>query len=178
MNRMQLDPIAQILLEAHAEKISYWRIFRDDHGHPPTAQSCAHHFRSVAQGLVDLDESFDLCHDYIESGRLAYTDLATGKQYVVRSNRATAIEQHQAHGTLFDSTVYIRSKVTMLIYNFDTDGMDLSVAGTQQQQGRDRLEPSGIPTFIGTWTFTNIEQPPFDQGDGFEEGDEDQEGEG
>ena len=166
MDAAQFDVIAHVLLRAHDETTQAGIRFLGEHGHPTTAAEKAHHFRAVAQGLVADTSDFDLCTDYMQNGRLGYTDHRTGINYVVKSNKGVTIEQNKGHGVLFDSAQYIRSEVTMLVYNFHVDGMDLSLAATRQQQGSRHLEASGIPTYVGTWLYADqIAPPPFDQGD-------------
>jgi hypothetical protein len=166
MDASQFDPIAHLLMEAHDDSVQAGVRFLSEHGHPTTSAGKAHHFRAVAQGLVADNSDFELCTDFMQNGRLGYTDLRTGVIYVVKSNKGVRIEQNKAQGGLFDATLYIRSEVSMLVYNFHPEGLGLSVAATQQQQGRSHLEASGIPTYIGTWPYVGqTEPPPFDQGD-------------
>ena len=97
--------------------------------------SKAHHLRSVTQALINQNERLELDSEH------------AGIQ--VRP---------------FDRSPYLTSGVTLLVYRFQEDGLDLAYSGTRQVRGRRRLVPSGSPEYVGTWPFTASTPPPFDQG--------------
>lgn len=169
--KFDLDPVAAILIDAHLDLLSHSNRFHEEHGQPPNAAAKAQHFRSVAQALFTSDDRYGVCPDYLELGRLEYTNLETSKRFLLRSNSAVAIEASIHQGALFNATKYIESPVTLLIYKFHKEGLDLSVSGTRKPTSSNRLESSGTPTCVGTWLFSGTTRPPFNQGtiDGFDE---------
>jgi hypothetical protein len=165
VEKTQLDPVAAILNQAALETLTYSRGFTDEYGQPPTLASKVQHMRAVTQVMVGRDERFKLGQDYIEFGRVEITDNSSGKRYLLRSDGAVAIEESKRQDALFPSAVYIKSDVTLLVYKFHREGLDLSVAGTVSRGGRTRLVASGAPTFVGTWPYSAAhEDASFDQG--------------
>lgn len=166
MDKAQLDPVAELLVPAYLDTASYSRQFRDDHGSPPTLFASVHHMRSVVQARVNRGDQFDLYPDYSEFGRVQVFDVNGTRSYLLRSDGAVSIERAKQQGTLFDPGKYLRSDVILVAYTFHKEGMDLSVAGTRQQVGSRRLQPSGTPTFVGTWPYSTGTASSFDQGEG------------
>lgn len=165
MDRAELDPIAEILLQSYLGTATYSRSFNDEHQQPPTVAAKAHHLRSVAQALINQNNRLELDPEYAEFGRLAFVDHLTGQSFLVRSNAAVTIEGG-VQARLFDLNPYLTSVVTLLVYRFQESGLDLSYSGTRQVRGRRRLVPSGAPEYVGTWPYTTSTPPPFDQGPG------------
>lgn len=164
MQKAQLDPMADVLVQAYLATAAHSRQFQDEYGQPPTLIANVHHMRSITQAMVNRSGRFTLREPYIEFGRVEITDGLNDHRYLLRSEAAVTIERNKRpKEALFDSTVYIVSEVVLLVYRFHKAGMDLSVAGTHHENGRLRLEASGIPTYIGTWPFS-MGGPPFDQG--------------
>lgn len=174
MDQDQLDPVAALLHEANGETIVYRRQFMDGYGHPPTKLAKVHHFRAVAQALVNNGKRFQLNAEYAEFGRLSFIDRTTNAALLIRSARQYEIERAQQQGTLFD---LVLPSETLVVYGFHKAGLDLSVAGTRRQLGKKRVLASGPATFMGTWPYLTDTPPSFDQGqrDTFEELDEDYE---
>jgi hypothetical protein len=164
------DAIAELMHSSYADTAGYSRDFLRQYQRPPTTMAKAHHFLSVLQAELDLDTRFRLGLDYSEYGRVQYQS-ELGQLFLVRSHSAVTIEAEKRQGVLFSET-YIESPVTLLIHKFHQDGLDLSVAGTKQGEGR-RLEASGVPMYMGTWPYgaTGAPPPPFDQGEGDDFGD-------
>ncbi len=123
-------------------------------------------FRYVAQVNFGNHERYALDTDYMEFGRLAFEDLATGRPYLVKSESAVTIEDgRRQNEALFNSAKYLRCDVTMLVHRFHKDGLDLAIAGTRQEAGKKRFVASGLPSYIGTWPYATANPPtPFDQG--------------
>ncbi|MDA8292507.1 MAG: hypothetical protein M0Z33_12640 [Actinomycetota bacterium] len=165
MERVELDPIAEILVQSYFGTASYSRQFNDEHQQPPTAAAKAHHLRSVAQALINQDNRLRLDPEYAEYGRLSFMDVESGETYLVRSSAAVRIEA-EVQARLFDMKPYLRSAVTLLVYRFHELGVDLSSTGTRQVRGHRRLVPSGTPEFVGMWPYATSSPPPFDQGPG------------
>lgn len=69
-----------------------------------------------------------------------------------------------ARPRLFDASMLIMSKVTMIVYRFDRQGIHLSIAGTRHRPGRKHLQPSGVPSYVGSWPYTISSPHSFDQG--------------
>lgn len=163
MDRSDLDPFAKMLVPAYLDTASYSRQFREDHGTPPTQFAKIHHLRSIVGAKVNEADRYTLGSAYTEFGRVEITDEETDRQFLLRSVGAVSIEQAKAQGRLFTMT-YLMSAVTMLVYRFHRDGLDLAIAGTRQLVGKQRLEPSGPPTPVGTWALTLEPDDSFDQG--------------
>ena len=165
MTRAQLDSIAEILIQAHRETLSYSQAFLDEYGQPPTVMAKRHQLRSIIQAIMNQDDRFLLGDRYAEYGRVEIEDKLLRCRYLLRSDSAVKIEHSIRHQeALFDSTKYIASEVILLVYKFHTQGLDLALAGTEYAlEGRSRLEASGVPTFIGTWLYRPDESAPFDQ---------------
>jgi hypothetical protein len=164
VERTDLDPIAEMLIPAHLETLVHSRVFRDDHGSPPTRIEKAHYMRSVVQAMANESDRFTLHPEFSEFGRVQIEDAETGCCYLLRSDSAAAIERAKSQGVLFDSTQYLRSDVVLLVFSFHKNGLDLSVTGTQAKRGRKHLEATGEPTYMGTWRYSS-DAPGFNQGD-------------
>ena len=165
MDREQLHPMAEILIQAYLDTLVYSRQFRDQYRYPPTTASKAHHLRSIAQAMVYRDGRFVLETEYLEHGRLGFSLSESEQRYLVRSQSAVAIEANKAQGQLFDATKCIKSEVVLVIYKFHENGLDLSIAATQQREDRKRLQASGPPSYVSTWPYSTDGSPsPFDQG--------------
>lgn len=166
MDKTDLDPVADILMPAYLSTASYSRQFRDEYGEPPTLFAKIHHMRSLIQATINKSDRFKLDPDYSEFGRVQFWDGVQDRCYLVRSDGSVSIERAKHQGSLFNGTKYLRSDVILLVQFFHKNGMDLSVAGTRQQVGKRRLEPSGIPDFIGTWPFSVVgSSSSFNQGE-------------
>jgi hypothetical protein len=180
MTTAQLEPLARILIDGYFVTADYSHGFREDHGQPPTMLAKVHHHRSIIQATVVGDERYQLGGAYAEFGRVAIEDLAEDRSYLLRSDGTVKIEGIKEQSTLFDSTQYLTSPVTLLVYRFHAAGLDLSIAGTRQRFGRGRIMAAGAPTYVATWPYYS-EDHPFTQGevDPFREvgGLEDEEGE-
>jgi hypothetical protein len=164
MDVAQLQPLAEILVESYLTTISYSRQFLDEHHQPPSIIAKAQHMRSIAQAMVNGHDQLELHADYAEFGKLQVTDLLSDRTYLVRSNSALTIEAAM-QGTLFDPATYITSPVVLLVYKFHEQGMDLSVAGTRLEPGRKRLQATGLPNYVGTWSYSSSSpSATFDQG--------------
>jgi hypothetical protein len=165
MDKAQLDPLAEILVPAYLDTLSYSRQFKDEHGVPPTLFAKVHHLRSIVQAMVNTSDKLLLDSEYSEFGRVQVTHADTSRSYLLRSDGAVSIERAKQEVVLFDATQYLRSEVILVAYAFHEDGMDLAVGGTRQQVGSRRLEPSGKLTFVGSWPYSFGSTPPFAQGD-------------
>lgn len=164
VDETQLAPLAEILVQSYLDTAIYSLQFKDEYGQPPTTMAKVQHLRAIAQALVTKHDQLRLCPDFIEYGKLQIVDLTTDRMYLVRSSAAVAIEDAR-QGVLFPREA-IQTPIIMVIHKFHPDGLDLSIAGTRQQPGRQRLLASGSATFIATWPFTAAgpPPPPFDQG--------------
>lgn len=163
VDRSDLDPFAKMLVPAYLDTAAYSRWFRDEYGTPPTQFEKIHHLRSIVGAKVNQAERYDLGEAFTEYGRVEITDEETGHQFLLRSVGAVSVEQAKAQGRLF-TTTYLRSAVTLLVYRFHRDGLDLAIAGTRQLMGKQRLEPSGPPIPVGTWALTLDTGTRFEQG--------------
>ena len=164
MDNEELEPVAGFLVEAYLETASYSGFFRDQFRRPPTVAAKAHHLRSIVQSRIQDSDRYLLDGDYVEFGRVQFTDTDTGRTYLLRSASAFSIEQAKDRPSLFDSNRYLKSEVAMIVYSFDALALSLSVAGTRQRAFRKRLEASGQPVFINAWPYTIVSEPePFDQ---------------
>jgi hypothetical protein len=171
MDRTDLEPHAHLLISSYFETAGFCGQFHEEYGLPPTVALRAQHFRAVAQIRVNDDDRFELNPDHAEFGRLEFYDSDLERRLLVRSEAGVAIDRQKLQAeALFNATRYIASEVTLLVYKFHGDGLDLSVAGTCHKGGRRRLEASGVPSFVGTWPYESGAAEPFDQGasDAFE----------
>jgi len=168
MDKAHLDPIAPLLLAAHADRHAYQRRFMDDHGMPPTSIAGWQHFRAVVQAQVLGADGLELDPGYLEMGRVAFVDRKTKDSFLLRSAPALAIElgQHQEQH-LFEVD---ESDVRLLVFRFDTTGLNLSVADTWRKLGGKHLFATGPAVLVGTWPYSSGDPEPFNQGDndGFE----------
>lgn len=164
MDSALLDPIADILVPAYLDTVSYSRQFRDEHGGPPTLFAKVHHMRSIVQAMVCNGDQFILDPEYSEFGRVQVSATDSTRCYLLRSSGGVSIERAKQQ-TLFNAATYLRSDVILVVYAFHQQGVDLSVAGTRQRSGSRRLEPSGAATFVGTWPYSAGSPSPFDQGE-------------
>jgi hypothetical protein len=184
MTPEQANPVAQMLLHAYLETAAFSRGFLDDYDQPPTLLAKAHHLRAVLQASVNKSDDYRLGDMYAEFGRVQIEDRATRQHYLLRSEGAVSIEEAKRQGQLFNPTKYLDSAVVLLVYGFHREGLDLAFAGTRYQVGRDRLEATGPPAYIGTWPYVPAESESFDQqgedpfGDVGDIGDDEEEGEG
>lgn len=167
MRPQELDALAEIMISASLDTLSYSKEFLGRYDFPPTLFGKVHHWRSVVQAIANRDDRFDLHPDYAEFGRVQVTDTADGNRYLLRSKGAVTIERAKQQEALFDATHYLRSDVVLIGFGFRRDGMDLSFAGTRQMAGKKRLEASGPLTYIGTWPWVTSDGAAavFDQGD-------------
>ena len=103
MDQAQLDPFAEIMIQAYLNTAIYRRQLMDEWEQPPTTAAKVHHLRSVAQVLLNRSERFELSDFYLDHGHLGFADLETGARHVVRSDGAVSIErQKQQRETLFE----------------------------------------------------------------------------
>ncbi len=165
MEKTQLDPVATILADAYLATWAYSRSFRDEYERPPTKAARVQHMRSVAQAGFDDSEQYEL-KDYLEFGRVQFTDLQADSTYLLRSQSAVSIESSKQQAALFDSTQYLKTDVVMLVYKFHKAGIDLLISGTRHRSNSKHLEATGEPSYVGTWPYevTSGDIPPFDQG--------------
>lgn len=122
--------------------------------------------RSIAQAHLTRSERFVLAAPFVEYGRVEFLDADHDINYLLRSESAVEIERVKCQReALFDSTPYLESETVLLVFRFHDDGLDLSLAGTRHREGRLRLEATGSPTLVGTWSYVSDDSPrPFDQG--------------
>ncbi|MGB6058532.1 MAG: hypothetical protein WBF71_09720 [Microthrixaceae bacterium] len=166
MDHEALDPIAELLVPAYTETAIESRAFRDKHGDfPPTAMWKAHTLRSIVQAQIHSHDRFTLRPDYADYGRVQFLDEKAGTEFLLRSDAANTIERARAEAQLFRSSPSL-TLVILLLYRFHRAGMDLAVAGTRRQVGKNRLEAAGPATFVGTWPYTREDGDPFPQGPG------------
>lgn len=165
MDKAQLDPLAEIFIESYLDTATFSRMFKEEHDQPPTVLAKAHHFRSVVQAVLRRERRYDLSQDFMEFGRVEVTDHIAGRAYLLRSYSAIAVEtaKRGQRETLFHDTDFTASDVTMLVYRFDKPGLDLSVAGTRRNGSKWRLQPVGVPVYVGTWPYHIPTPPSFDQ---------------
>ena len=165
MDTTRLDPLAEILIPAFLDVPTYSRRFRDEHGQPPTAAAKVHHMRSVAQAMVNASDRLMLAEPYTEFGRVEVEDTELDRTYLIRSDSAVTIERRlRQDAALFDSAKYLDTEIVLLVFKFHAGGLDLSEAGTRRKAGRYRLEPTGVPSYVGTWPYSLGGPSPFDQG--------------
>jgi len=188
MDNEQFDSIAAHLIASYTDTATYSRQFRDEYEFAPSRMANVHHLRSIVQARLTHDERYRLSSEWAEFGRVAYTDSEAGKEYLLRSVRALDIERAKRFDqlVLFAVSKFIKpSTVQLLIYDFQQDGLELSVAPAASRKGQRRLHAVGDPVKIGFWPYSTEEPPPFDQrkeDDPFKEigdlgDDEEQEGE-
>jgi len=163
VDRTQLTPLAEILVWSYLDTAIYSRQFKEEYEQPPTTMAKVHHLLAIAQAHVNKHEQLQLCPEFIEYGKLQVIDQTTKRTYLVRSSAAVAIEDAR-QGVLFPRGA-LETPIIMVIHRFHPEGLDLSIAGTRQQPGRQRLVASGPATFVATWPFiTAGPTQPFDQG--------------
>ena len=163
MERSDADPLADHLIRSYLGTAAHSRQFADEWGQPPTRAAQAQILRSIAQVLILEDERLILDPEYVESGRLAYEVAETKALYLVRSSAAVTIEQGIVQ-RLFSIAGFHESPVTLVVYRFHKEGLDLGHAPTRRQRGRRRLVAAEPPEHLGTWPFASSTLPPFNQG--------------
>ena len=165
VERSDLDPFAKMLVPAYLDTAAYSRWFRDEYGTPPTQFDKIHHLRSFVGAKVTQHDRYTLGEAFHDYGRIEITDEETDQRFLLRSQGAVSIEQAKAQGRLFTAT-YLKSPVTLVVFQFGRTGLDLAIAGTRQLVGKQRLEPSGPPIPVGTWALALDAETPFEQGAG------------
>ena len=163
MNAQELEPVALLMNDAYLATWAYSSSFHDEYDQPPTLAAKVHHMRSIIQAGLQKSDRYALGADYAEFGRVLFTDGETDTVYLLRSGSAVSIEQEKRQGALFDARRYLTSDVTMVVYRFHRDGLDLSITGTRHERKRTHLEASGAPTFVATWPYAAGDHPAFDQ---------------
>ena len=162
MNQEQLEPTAGIMTEAYQDTYAQNRIFRDEYGYTLTTAAKAHYLRSIVQAQMRASERYELGEDWSELGRVEFTDREHGRSYLLRSDSAVKIEQARAQQNLFHPNLYLKDGLLLVVYSFSREGLSLSLAGTKHRKHSRRIEISGEPTFVGTWTYTT-DAAGFDQ---------------
>ncbi len=171
MERYELDSTARHLVRSYQATAIYSSEFLDEHGSPPTLMSKVHHMRSALQAAMTLDDRYDLMPSYSEFGRVQFKDGKTGHTLLLRSAAAVAIEKAKCFEQMefFNvSAIEDPSRVRLLVYSFDIDGVNLFVAETAQRANGKTLIARGTPEFVGFWPYSTPDdnpQPPFDQKD-------------
>jgi hypothetical protein len=172
------------MIDAYLATAEYRHTFTVEFDLPPTLAARAHHMRSVMQARIKADDRYALHQSYAEFGRVQFTDREHDQVFLLRSQSAVTIEHSRAQRErLFDSLEYLNSDVLMIVYEFESGTLNLSVAGTRRVSKRKRLEATDEPTFVGSWPFTPTETSPFDQSerdlfDELEDADEGETGDG
>jgi hypothetical protein len=181
MREEQLNPVAGMMIDSWLATGEFRLTFADDYGLPPTVAARAHVMRSVMQAKLKDHDRYSLHPSYAELGRVQFTDRDLDQDFLLRSQSAFTIEHGKTHPQLFDSIEYLKSDVLMLVYDFTSADLSLSITGTRHAANRTRLEPTAEPTFVGRWSFIapTDTPPPFDQSerDLFDELDQDGESE-
>lgn len=165
MDESQLNPVAGMMIDSWLATGEFRLTFADAHGLPPTVACRAHHLRSVMQAELKKHSRYALHQSYAELGRVQFTDRELNQDFLLRSQSAITIDRGR-HPQLFNSTKYdVKSDVLLLVYDFTSDDLGLSIAGTRQVAGRKRLEPTAEPTFVARWSIISPTgtPPPFDQ---------------
>lgn len=162
--------MAEHLISGYLSTASYGRAFHDEHDSVPSKMARIHHMRSVIQARLTVDDRFDLSTDYIEYGKVCFTDLDNGQEYVLRSSGSVAVEQHcvgSQYSLFHIPTTRARQLPQLLIYDFFQYGLNLAVSQSRRRPGKKRLLPTGDILTIGTWAFPDIDGPngngSFDQ---------------
>lgn len=170
MQSDHLNPIATHLVASYNETAIYSRQFRDDYETPPSLMAKVHHLRSIVQARLADDDRFEVAAPYAEYGRVEFTELTTGSKFLLRSAGALAVEKAKQpdQPALFAFSMFIKiSDVQLLVYEFGSDGLRLSLAAAAQRDGGKRLLASGEPLRVGSWPYAPDEEQrtdPFNQG--------------
>jgi hypothetical protein len=165
MNEPELTPLAKILLDSYDETAVYTRWFNKAFGQPPTLISKVQNLLAVAQSLVNKSGRYQLCPEYTEFGKLQVIDGDSGRTYLVRSKTAYGIEDRRQQILFPRELRALASPIVMVIHRFHSNGLDLSIAGTRQLPGRQRLVASGPARFVATWPYVVAGPgPSFEQG--------------
>lgn len=164
----QYDAIASIMLNAYSS-VGDYRAFHMEQceNDPPTLFAKLHHLRSVVQSSLTKSERFQLHGDWTEYGRVQYEDLEHSEVLLLRSKTGITIEkERRQREALFHTSAMIQSEVRLLAYQFQREGLELNIAGTTRQQGKSRLIASGVPVFVGLWSYDYFDPAngPFPQG--------------
>jgi hypothetical protein len=181
MREEQLNPVAGMMIDSWFATGEFRLTFTANYDLPPTVAARAHVMRSVMQAKLKEHTRYALHPTYAELGRVQFTDRELDQDFLLRSQSAITIERGRSL-RLFDSNEYdAKSDVLMLVYDFTSEDLSLSIAGTRHAAGRRRLEPTAEPMFVSSWPFITPTDtpPPFDQSerDLFDELDEDGESE-
>lgn len=166
MERARLDKIAEYLVSGYLDTLAYSRQFMDDHGAPPSLMAKVHHMRSTVQVALTKDDVYDLHSSYTEYGRVRFSEIATGDDFLLRSAATVKIEEakYEQLELITGLTPVSPSGVLLLVYKFSREGVSLSIAESVQRAGRARLEAAGTPSYVGLWPYIADETPaPFNQ---------------
>lgn len=166
MEKVRLDKIAEYLVSGYLDALAYSRQFMDDHEAPPSLMAKIHHMRAAVQAAIAKDDCLDLHSSYTEYGRVQFSEVATGDQFLLRSAATVKIEKakHEQLEFFTGLTPVNPSGVLLLVYQFSREGVSLSIAESVRRQGRVRLETAGTPTYVGLWPYISDERSaPFDQ---------------
>jgi hypothetical protein len=180
VNESELDPAAKILVQSYLDTSVDSVSFKDKYGLPFSVALKAHHMRTIAQSQFLKHDRYRLGKEYAEFGRVQFEDTETGRNYLLKSAGAITVEAaHQLR--LWVPNEFGESDITLAIYMFNSEGLELSVAEARRVPNGRKLVALGEPLKVGTWLFTPDDGEPFDQSypDSFEElGDIDMDEEG
>ncbi|MEX0754925.1 MAG: hypothetical protein WD556_07385 [Actinomycetota bacterium] len=180
MNATELDPAAGILVRSYLDTGLESVRFKDRYGLPFSVALKAHFMRTVAQSNFLKHGRYRLGKEYAEFGRVQFEDTETEMIYLLKSSGAITVEAARQL-RFFGRDEFDTSDVTLAIYKFTNEGLDLSVVEARRVPGRKKLVALDEPRKIGTWLFAPDDGAPFDQSypDSFEElGDIDMDDEG
>src|SRR5436190_873454 len=104
MDETQLNPVAGMMIDSWFATATFRAEFADEYDLPPTLATKAHFMRSVIQAKIKDHSRYTLHPSYAEFGRVQFTDLELGQEFLLRSQSAVTIEHGKFHPQLFDSS--------------------------------------------------------------------------
>jgi hypothetical protein len=180
VNETELDPAAKILVQSYLDTSVDSLRFKDRYGLPFSVALKAQHMRTIAQSQFLKHDRYRLGKEYAEFGRVQFQDTETERIYLLKSAGAITVEAARQL-RLFERDEFGDSDVTLAIYRFTREGLELCVAEARRVPSRRKLVALNEPQKIGMWLFAPDDGKPFDQSypDSFEElGDIDMDEEG
>ena len=167
MDSSQANGIANHFLGAIMTTADVSRYYTLEAGSPPSLMTKVHMFRSATQARLAADDRYELNPSYLEFGRIQFTDLEHGGEFLVKSPAAVLWESGTPRQTeLFAATPFVKpSGIAALIYKFDRAGLELLLAPTTKAAGGRKIVTFGEPVSIGIWSHFVDEEAgtPFNQ---------------
>ncbi|MGU3293876.1 hypothetical protein [Williamsia sp. M5A3_1d] len=177
-SKAEMDDFAGLMVAAYRLAAADARLFMAEHGSPTTTMDKAHRLRSLIQAGVTQSDRFRLHPEYMEFGRVQFTDVQTSATRVLRSRSAVAVEKDarfDGQYMLFPEPQRVggRGLPQLLVYEFDRTGLSAWMCATRREGRSTRLIPASDLGWIGFWPFDTPGGSGGDGGGQFDQGPQD-----